>query len=233
MCYASLAEKDFRKLNIELSATPWPDAFAQFHAMQEFEEQSRPETMRDLLGLRQKPRVSRFRWSADGRFSSYWFAPVVIQQASKRLIVPMRYRIRPAGSKTEVPGKYNFYNARIESLSTRQYWKKLLERNRAVIAIRQFYENIGGQEVGIAPTENRLLVAAAIYDEWYSSQDDLYFRSFAIITGPPPQSVLAIGHQRCPVVLDSTQTQGWLTADNAATALEVLRPTDLQFRLAA
>ncbi len=233
MCYAALAEKDFRKLNIELAATPWPDAFDQFHAMQELEAQSTPETMRDLLGLIQKPRVNRFRWNEDGRFSSYWFAPVVIQQESKRLIVPMRYRIRPAGSKAEVPSKYNFYNARIESLSSRQCWKKLLDRNRAVIAIRQFYENIGGQEIGIAPTDDRLLVVAAIYDEWYSAHEDLFFRSFAIVTGPPPESVLTIGHQRCPVVLDSTQTQGWLTADNATAALTFLSPTDLQFRLAA
>ncbi len=233
MCYASLAEKNFRTLNIELAATPWPDAFDQFHKMQQFEKQAGPGAMRDLLGLKQKPRVSRFRWSEDGRFSSYWFAPVVVQQASKRLIVPMRYRIRPADSKAEVPSKYNFYNARIESLTTRQCWKKLLDQNRAVIAIRQFYENIGGQEIGIAPADNRLLVVAAVYDEWYSVHEDLFFRSFAIITGPPPESVLAIGHQRCPVVLDSEQTQGWLTADNAAAALTFLRPTDLQFRLAA
>ncbi|MCP4487661.1 MAG: hypothetical protein GY820_10150 [Gammaproteobacteria bacterium] len=119
MCYAALAEKDFRKLNIELAATPWPDAFDQFHAMQKFELRVGSDAMRCLLGLKQKPGVSRFRWSEEGRFSSYWFAPVVIQQASKRLIVPMRYRIHPAGSKTEVPSKYNFYNARIESLSTR------------------------------------------------------------------------------------------------------------------
>ncbi len=233
MCYASLAEKDFRKLNLELAASPWPDAFDQFHEMQEFEAHVGPSAMRDLLGLKQKPRVSRFRWSEDGRFSSYWFAPVVIQQASKRLIVPMRYRIRPVGSKAEVPSKYNFYNARIESLSTRPCWKQLLERNRAVITIRQFFENIGGREIGISPTDGRLLNVAAIYDEWYSPQEELFFRSFAIITGPPPESVLAIGHQRCPVVLDTGQVQDWLTASNGEEALAVLRPTDLQFQLAA
>ncbi|MCP4187296.1 MAG: SOS response-associated peptidase [Gammaproteobacteria bacterium] len=233
MCYASLAEKDFRKLNNELAATPWPVAFDQFHEMQNFEAQVGPGAMQDLLGLKQKPRVSRFRWNEDGRFSSYWFAPVVIQQASERLVVPMRYRIRPAGSKTEVPSKYNFYNARIESLSTRPCWKKLLEQNRAVIAIRQFFENIGGQEIGISPTDERLLIVAAIYDEWHSPHEELFFRSFAIITGPPPESVLAIGHQRCPVVLDNAQTQGWLSANNGNEALAVLKPTDLQFKLAA
>ena len=226
MCYSSLAEKDFKKLNHELGATPWPDAFDQLEAAQNFENAVGADRIKSLLGLSRKPQSTRFRYcDDDGRFYPNWFAPVIIQQDSEKHIVPMRYRVRPYGSDKEVPTKYNMYNAKVESLLSAQNWRKLIGRNHAVVAVSQFYEYVNKVEVGITPIKPETLKFAAIYDEWSSPGGEVSFRSFAIITGPPPQSVLAIGHHRCPISLSNAEVDQWLSTNSSNDAIDLLNST--------
>lgn len=227
MCYSSLAETDFKKLNHELGATPWEDAFGEFRDIQDFEAKSSPDTIKSLLGLSRKPQSSKFRYcDDDGRFYPNWFAPVIIQQGGDKCIAPMRYRVRPGGSAEEVPTKYNMYNAKVESLLSAHNWRRLVGRNHAVVVIRQFYEYVNKVEIGITPTSGKLLNVAAIYDEWTSPDSTLSFRSFAIITGPPPVSVQAIGHHRCPITLTNNEVDDWLSANNSNSALALLNSVE-------
>lgn len=234
MCYSSLAEKDFKKLNHEMGATPWPDAFDQLEAAQSFEIAAGPESIKKLLGLTRQPQSTKFRYCEDdGRFFPNWFAPVIIQQDGARRIVPMRYRIRPGGSNKEVPAKYNMYNAKAESLLSAQNWQKLIGRNHAVVPVRQFYEYVNKVEIGISSTGSDTLKFAAIYDEWSSPGSEITFRSFAIITGPPPQSVAAIGHHRCPITLSTDEVDRWLSIDNSNDAINLLNSTtSLEYKIA-
>jgi putative SOS response-associated peptidase YedK len=226
MCYSSLAEKDFKKLNHEMGAIPWPDAFDQLEAAQNFETAAGPESIKSILGLTRKPQATRFKYCADdGRFYPNWFAPVIIQQEGAKRIVPMRYRIRPHGSSKEIPTKYNMYNAKIESLLSAHNWQKLIGRNHAVVAVSQFYEYVNKVEIGITSAESDTLKFAAIYDEWSSSENEVTFRSFAIITGPPPLTVAAIGHHRCPITLSIDEVDQWLSADNSNDAINLLNST--------
>lgn len=223
MCYSSLAEKDFKKLNHEMGATPWPEAFDQFNDSQVFEAVAGKDKLKQILGLSRKPQASKFKWCEDdGRFYPNWFAPVVVQQNSEKRIVPMRYRIRPHGSDKEVPTKYNMFNAKVESLNTRQSWRHLIGRNHAVIAIKQFYEFVNKNEIGIMPVESKLLKIAAIFDTWSSPDNEISFSSFAIITGPPPPSVLDLGHHRCPVTLSDDEVDQWLSPNNSYEAIDLL-----------
>ena len=223
MCYSSLAEKDFSKLNHELGATPWPDAFAQFNATQAYEASVGADKIKHILGLSRKPQVSKFKWCEDdGRFYPNWFAPAVIQQGSEKSIVPMRYRIRPSGSDKEVPTRYNMFNAKVESLNSRQSWRQLIGRNHAVIPVKQFYEFVDKKEIGIEPSKPELLKFAAIFDTWSSPENEITFRSFAIITGPPPSSVLALGHHRCPITLSNDEVDQWLSSSNSSEAIDLL-----------
>jgi putative SOS response-associated peptidase YedK len=224
MCYSSLAEKDFKKLNHEMGASPWPDAFDQLEAAQSFESAVGPDTIKSLLGLSRKPQSTKFRYcDNDGRFYPNWFAPVIIQQDSKKRIVPMRYRIRPNRSDKEVPTKYNMFNAKVESLGSRQSWRHLVGRNHAVIAVKQFYEFVNKCEIGIEPADSKLLKFAAIYDTWSSPENEISFCSFAIITGPPPKSVLELGHHRCPITLSDNEVDQWLSSNNSNEAIGLLK----------
>ena len=155
-------------------------------------------------------------------FNPNWFAPVIIQQDSMKRIVPMRYRIRPNASDKEIPTKYNMFNAKVESLGSRQSWRHLVGRQHAVIAIKQFYEFVNKKEIGIVPAEPGLLKIAAIYDTWSSPENEISFSSFAIITGPPPQSVQALGHHRCPITLSGDEVDLWLSSNNSTEAIDLL-----------
>lgn len=210
-----------------MGATIWPNAFDQFKASQSFEIAAGADKIKALLGLTRKPQSSKFYWcDDDGRFYPNWFAPVIIQHESNRKIVPMRYRIRPNGSTKEVPTKYNMFNAKVESLNIRPSWRHLIGRNHAVIAIKQFYEFVNKKEIAIAPREPELLKVAAIYDTWTSPGGEVSFNSFAIITGPPPSSVLALGHNRCPITLSNDQVDQWLSVNNSREAIDLLMSTD-------
>ena len=223
MCYSSLAEKDFKKLNHEMGATPWPDAFDQFNDTRAFEAATSTDKIKQILGLSRKPQASKFKWcDDDGRFYPNWFAPVVIKKGSEKRIVPMRYRIRPHGSDKEVPTKYNMFNAKVESLNARQSWRHLIGRNHAVIAISQFFEFVNKNEIGITPVEPGLLKIAAIYDTWFSPENEISFSSFAIITGPPPPSVQILGHHRCPITLSDNEVDRWLSPNNSNEAIDLL-----------
>ena len=69
MCYSSLAEKDFKKLNHEMGATPWPDAFDSFNSTQAFEIAAGADNVKKILGLSRRPQTSKFKWcDDDGRF---------------------------------------------------------------------------------------------------------------------------------------------------------------------
>ncbi len=225
MCYSSLAEKDFKKLNHDLGANPWPEAFDQLEAAQNFESAAGPDTIKSLLGLSRKPQSTKFRYCDDGRFYPNWFAPVIIQQDSEKRIVPMRYRIRPQGSDKEVPTKYNMYNAKVESLLSAHNWRKLIGRNHAVVVVKQFYEYVNKVETVIEPVNTGTLKFAAVYDEWSSPGGEVAFRSFAIITGPPPQSILTIGHHRCPITLSNNEVDQWLSTNSSHDALDMLKST--------
>lgn len=234
MCYSSLAEKDFKKLNHDMGASPSPDDFEQLETAQKFESAAGPDTIKSLLGLSRKPQSTKFRYcDDDGRFYPNWFAPVIIQQDSEKRIVPMRYRIRPQGSAKELPTKYNMYNAKIESLHSAHNWRKLIGRNHAVVAVKQFYEYVNKVEIGIEPVKTETLKFAALYDEWSSPGGEVAFRSFAIITGPPPGSILAIGHHRCPITLSNNEVDQWLSTDSRDKAVDLLNAaTRLEYKQA-
>ena len=58
----------------------------------------------------------------------------------------MRYRVRPNGSKEEVPTKYNVFNARIDSLEIRNTWAPLFMRNHGIVPLTGFYEWVSGPD---------------------------------------------------------------------------------------
>lgn len=63
-----------------------------------------------------------------------------MKQNNSNTIVPMRYRIRPSGSSEEIPTKYNVFNARLDSLETRQTWSSLFMRNHGLFPFKRFFE---------------------------------------------------------------------------------------------
>ena len=223
MCYSSLVEKDFEKLGSRLDAYPWDDAFHEFRSLQQLEQSLDSDQIKQILGMKQRPRSSQFKWlDDDGRLYPKVFAPVIVSSGGERRVEPMRFRVRPAGSRQEVPGQFNVYNAKIESLSSSPTGRLLIGQQHALLPVKRIYEIVNKTEIGIEPADTDLLYIPLIYDQWTSIDNRMSFKSFAIITRPAPPDIIALGHARSPVILGLHQIDGWLNANDVPQSLEIL-----------
>jgi len=148
----------------------------------------------------------------DNRIFPGVYSPVIIKKES-RIIYPMRYRIRPADSDSEVPSKYNMYNARLDALEKRQTWKSLFAKNHGLVPFKRFFEWVktpdGKKKLGVfSPLDKEYMWAPCLTETW--SDGKVKLNTFAIITGDPPEEVLKAGHDRCPIFLNHELIDDWL-----------------------
>lgn len=216
MCFSVTIDKDIRKLGEIFHAQPLPKEFQYLADLQEFEKQAGPEKMKEILGLKRKSSTSHFKTPVDdGRVFPNTFAPVIVMENGKRVIKPMRYRVRPAGSGEEIPSKYNVFNARIDSLEKRKTWSGLFMRHHALFPFHNFYEWVEDENgkkrlINFRPDNADMMWAPALWDEWQSRDGSVKFSSFAIVTDDPPPEVEEMGHDRCPIFLKEDKIDQWL-----------------------
>jgi putative SOS response-associated peptidase YedK len=200
MCYSVVVEQDLKKLQQLLHAEPEREAFARYEAMSE----------RDSKKF--KPLAEH------ARIYPGYFAPIALIHKGRRILVPMRYRIRPYGSDQEIPAKYNLFNARLDSLTTRRSWRNLFMKQHGILVFSKFYEWVTDENgkkkiIGFNSKKGEeVLYAPALYDRWIAPDPATAdsFASFAIITSDPPPSVQAAGHDRCPIILKEDEIDFWL-----------------------
>ncbi len=171
-----------------------------------------------LMGIRHssKKRSMPFKLPTDdGRVFSNYFTNVIVEEKEQRIIKPMRYRVRPQSAVSEVPTKYNVFNARIDSLEMRQTWKNIFMKNHGIIPFTKFFEWVKGPDgktklISFAPDEREIMWAPCLWDEWTSRDGTIQFKSFAIITDGPPAEIEKMGHDRCPIFLAEDLIDVWL-----------------------
>lgn len=176
--------------------------------------------------------------TGDYRIFPFQFAPVIIQSGAERLIVPMRFQILPRWGKDT---KYDLFNARRDSLQVKKTWIPLFGKTHALFPFEKFFERVGPEEnrveIAFTPDGYESMWAAALYDEFKSSELGI-IRSFAMVTDEPPPEVAAAGHDRCPVFIDRTLVADWLApAGQSLEQLDALlgrkQPTHYSHALAA
>ena len=172
----------------------------------------------------------------DNRIYPNYFSPVIINFSGKKLIAPMRYRIRPSGSEKEIPSKYNLFNARYDKLTTRKTWTSLLGKNHLILPMKRFYEWVLDDKgkkilVSFSPKGKEYMWAPGIYDKWISPDGKKIIESFAIITDDPQKEVLEKGHDRNPIFLKSDLVDDWLDTDNKGDKdyMEILKQKESVF----
>ena len=177
---------------------------------------------------------------ADSRIYPGWYAPVMIVQDGRRVVVPMRYRCRLPGwteeTEKEKPGTYN---ARRNNLQ--RGWGKLFGYNHGIIIVTRFYENVERDKKKIVlqfdPRPAQQMLIACLWSRTaIAGEPDLW--SFAAITDEPPPEVLAAGHDRCIVPIKPENVDAWLNPDpsNLAAQYAILDDRERPFyehRLAA
>ncbi len=239
MCYSAQIERNITRYEKIFGAKIDPEAMVHFRFTQGLEHLVGAEEIKAILGLSRKPRVSQFRWAPEEKdcriYPGTYFAPVIVWSSGRRVIVPMRYRVRPAGMPVEVPSKYNVFNARVDSLQKRSTWKKLFGHNHALLPFLKFFEWVERDgikiQVSFTPEGRDIMWAPALFDTWTSSDSKISFSSFALITDDPPPEVSDAGHDRCPIFLRRDLIDDWLQPMDKSqqTLLEILKHREPTF----
>ena len=172
----------------------------------------------------------------DHRIFPFWYAPVIVQEGSQRIIKPMRYHCRPAGKPASFDRRFEgLYNARKDSLGG--FWKELFGVQHAVMVVSSFYENValhaserrelrsGEQPQNVVlhfnPQPAQDMLIACMWSRW-SEPGARELLSFAAITDEPPPEIAAVGHDRCIIALQEKYLEDWLTP-RGRTASELLQ----------
>jgi putative SOS response-associated peptidase YedK len=214
MCYSAEVQADLEKLLDRFKAEISQSEEIYF---QELLKKGEDFTfMKEALHLAKVPRSNFFKTpAADNRIFPGYFTWVMVHENGKRVFKRMRYRVRPKGSKEEIPTKYNVFNARIDSLESRQTWQKLFTKQHGLFPFVRFFEWVEEDNkkrlVSFLPENREIMWAPCLWDYWENPEKTIGFYSFALITDDPPPEVSARGHDRCPIFLKEKHIDEWLS----------------------
>lgn len=165
----------------------------------------------------------------DSRIFPLVYAPVMVVQDGKKVVLPMRYQCRQQGRPASYDVEFSgTYNARRDNLE--RFWKRQFGYTHGVLLINAFYENVNrhkmeGRERELSPDEKvenvvlefrpkptQDMLVACLWSRWTADgQPDLL--SFAAITDAPPAEVAAAGHDRCIIPIRPENVDAWLNPD--------------------
>ncbi|BEV68292.1 SOS response-associated peptidase family protein [Bdellovibrio bacteriovorus] len=147
-------------------------------------------------------------------------APVIVKGREGMGVRMMNYSLIPSWSDVRKP-KFATYNARIEEVLNKPSWREPFKSRHCLVPVKFFIESVyegpyAGHNIAIAAKDQHLLSAAGIWDSWTDRRTGEVVESVAILTGPPPEDVLAAGHDRCPIFLADAHWEEWLSAHKTA-----------------
>ncbi|HXH76784.1 MAG TPA: SOS response-associated peptidase family protein [Bacteriovoracaceae bacterium] len=214
MCFSVEVEKELKKLAYQFKAKKSKEDFDHFYELKAHEKDG--EWLKQQLGLKRKPASSPFKEAdPEGRIFPGTFTTVIVEEDGERLLKPMRYRLRPYKSKEEIPTKFNVYNARFDSLESRQTWRRLFMKKHGLFPFKRFFEWVdykGARRlIKFSPENHELMWAPCLWDYWESKDGSLGFYSFALVTDDPPWEIQNMGHDRCPIFLKEECIGDWLS----------------------
>ncbi|HWI13443.1 MAG TPA: SOS response-associated peptidase [Burkholderiales bacterium] len=118
---------------------------------------------------------------------------------------------------------YKMINARAETLATsKAYGAPYRRRQRCLVPASGFYEwqkmAAGKQPYFITSAGDELLAFAGLWEQWAQPGAEPLV-TYTVITGKP-NALVAPLHDRMPVIIDPSDYERWLTADDPADLLQ-------------
>ena len=156
------------------------------------------------------------RKAGDSRMYPGYYVPVLIMENGKKMIRPMRYQCRIAGSPENFDQRFpGTYNARLDNLDG--FWRNQFGYTHGVAIVTAFYEHVvtaSGEKVVLEfkPQNGQCMYVACLWSHW-SEPGKKELHSFAFITDEPPAEVLAAGHDRCIIPIKPANVDAWLDPD--------------------
>lgn len=215
MCFSVEVEKELKKTAQRFNAQVSMADLDHFFALRKRADDY--EWAKQTFKLSRKPSSNIFKTpDDDGRIFPGTFAQVMVLEDGKRLLKPMRYRLRPNGSE-EIPTKFNVFNARLDSLENRQTWKPIFMKQHGLLPFVRFFEWVEDEGkkrlISFRPDRHHVMWAPCLWDYWENEKEGVGFYSFAIITDVPPKEIADTGHDRCPIFLRENLINHWLTPE--------------------
>jgi putative SOS response-associated peptidase YedK len=123
------------------------------------------------------------------------------------------------------------FNARAESIDTKQSFSSSFRSKRCLVPVKGFYEwqHIGKHKVPwyIYHSGNEIITLAGLYDSWTENSSGEVYSTFTIITTEANDLLAEIHNsaKRMPVILDTLSEKQWISKDVTDDDLkEMLRP---------
>lgn len=217
MCFSVEVEKEIKKTAQRFNAQVSAADLEHFLALKTKAEDK--DWVKKTFNLPRKPVSNIFKLpDADGRIYPGTFTHVMVMENNRRMLKPMRYRIRPSNAFQEIPSKFNVFNARLDSLENRQTWQPLFMKNHGLLPFVRFFEWVEDDSkkrlISFRPDRHEIMWAPCLWDYWHNEKEDIGFYSFAIITDEPPKEIADKGHDRCPIFLREDLINEWLLPEN-------------------
>jgi putative SOS response-associated peptidase YedK len=167
-----------------------------------------------------------FLTDEDARIFPGWYAPVIVMEAGRRVVKPMRYQCRLPGKQAawdrQFPG---CYNARRDNLEG--FWKGQFGVSHGIVVLNAFFENVSrhrveGRALGEGEKEENVILefrprpvqdmlVACLWSTWRDpSGKEPELLSFAAITDDPAPEIAAAGHDRCVIPIRHEHMDAWL-----------------------
>ncbi len=222
MCFSIEMSKGANYLENRLDDTCLKEGFEDKEKIFSLQEILAPDEFHALLGPSHVRSSTKLFKSAgdDGKIFPNYFANVIISRHHKRLITPMRYRIRPHGPEEEIPTKFNVFNARFDSLESARTWRGLFMRRHGLVVFESFYEWVEKagkkQLINFSPKDQEVMWAPCLWDDRTSPHGEIHFQSFALLTDDPPREIQIMGHDRCPIFLKEEYIDEWLNPEKTS-----------------
>ena len=150
---------------------------------------------------------------SEARIFPMHFAPIVVQDGTRRVLRLARYHCRQAGKPASIDRKFpGLYNARRDNLE--KFWRREFGHSHGLMLAESFYENVDrdGRNgvLHFVPRPADTMLVACVYSQWTDPAGSSLL-SFAAITDEPPPEVAEAGHDRMIVNLKPEHVDAWLT----------------------
>jgi putative SOS response-associated peptidase YedK len=150
---------------------------------------------------------------------------VVRETEGRRELVPMRWGLVPRWwSKPLKELRASTFNARVETVETKPFFRDAFRRNRCLIPASGYYEwqstQTGKQPWYHTASDGSALTAAGLWDSWRNQETGQLLLSCTMIV-TEPNAIAAEIHDRMPVLLTQEQFEPWLSGK---AGVDLLKP---------
>lgn len=158
--------------------------------------------------------------------------PAIREQKGKRSLNNLRWGLIPHWARDR-QSKASAFNARVETLTQKPFFRDSIKSKRCIIPVSGFYEwqkqGSKKQPYYIYNANQKPLALAGLWDAWVDKETQETLESCTIITIPATYQMAEI-HERMPAVLEAESFDTWLDPEfmNTHFLLELLRsPKDV------